>query len=273
MTGGRLTGDDLAGLSDELRDYDSGLILKTGLSLKEIALCSTKSNRKKVIKAIKAHRVAVIPVTAGLGVIENFTGAVSGIISYMGAETIITDESDVAGLAECMAKGCDIAFLADDNKFIALNFASKKIIDNTESTASGYTCALDAMVRGLKNREVLVIGGAGRVGLNAVMCLDEKKAKVAVYDPGHEKCSDIFKKYKVCVETDLDAALKKYRLIFDASDAGGIIKPEHIYPDTFVAAPGIPPGLTEKACFKVKDRLIHDVLQIGVATMFAKVLS
>jgi 3-methylornithyl-N6-L-lysine dehydrogenase len=267
MTEGRLRAEDVAGMKENLAAYDAGLILKTSLSLKEIALRSMETGWKKSIKSINSHKIAVIRITSGQGIIENFAEAVKGILVYMGANVYITTESDIAGLAESIENGCDIAFLADDKRFIALNFSLKKVVDNTEATAKGYVFALDAMVKGLKDRDVLVIGGAGRVGWNAVLSLKKKGAQVSVVDPEYERMTPLFKRYGVRVENDLDAALKRYKLVFDASPAKDIIQSKHITPETFIAAPGIPIGLTEEARFAVKERLIHDMLQIGVATM------
>jgi pyrrolysine biosynthesis protein PylD len=69
------------------------------------------------------------------------------------------------------------------------------------------------------------------------------------------------------MEKDLEEALQKHRLIVDASPAAGIIKERHIKPDTAIAAPGLPLGLCPGALVSIGDRLIHDPLQIGVATM------
>ena len=53
----------------------------------------------------------------------------------------------------------------------------------------------------------------------------------------------------------------------EATDAAGIINAVDISPQTFIAAPGVPLGLSRDAQYKCSDRLIHDPLQIGVATM------
>jgi pyrrolysine biosynthesis protein PylD len=74
------------------------------------------------------------------------------------------------------------------------------------------------------------------------------------------------------VERDLEEALRRHSIFFDASPAADIIRSEHIQPQTLIAAPGIPLGCTTEAYGLVKDRLIHDPLQIGVATMLAEVV-
>jgi len=250
--------------------YDADLVRKTGLPLKEIARYSTGVSEGEMTTATSSRIVAVVPITSGQGVVENFTGAVEGILVHIGVNAFVTASSDVAGLAEGIEKGADIAFLADDNRFIALNLPSRRIIDNVEATAKGFVSALDAMAGGLSRREVLVIGGAGCVGWNAVLALEDRGAKVAVLDLNQEKVSSLVIGHEITVERNMEEALSRYTVFFDASPAANIIQVKHITPETFIAAPGVPLGLSEEAYRLVRERLIHDVLEIGVATMFVQ---
>jgi len=264
----RLKKEDLMDVIQKLPAYDADLVRKTGLSLKEIASRSIEDGEGKVRAAIGSHKVAVVPVTSGQGVIENFVEAVEGVLIHIGVDAFKTRDKDVAGLAEGIEKGADIAFLADDNRFIAVNFPLRRIIDNVEATAKGYVSALEAMAGDLSQRQVLVIGGAGRVGWEAVLYLKKKGAKVAVFDPNQDRVESLVKGHEITVERNLGEALRRYTVFFDASPAANIIQAKHIKPETFIAAPGIPLGLSEEAYSLVKERLIHDVLEIGVATMF-----
>ncbi len=264
----RLKKEDIMDIIQKLPAYEADLVRKTGLLLKEIASRSIEDGEKKVRAAISSHKVAVVPITSGQGVIENFVEAVEGILTHIGVNAFKTRDKDIAGLAEGIEKGADIAFLADDNRFIALNFPSRRVIDNGEATAKGYVSALEAMAGDLSQRQVLVIGGAGRVGWNAVLCLKKKGAKVAAFDPNQDRMESLAKGHEITVERNLEEALSRYTLFFDASPAANIIQAKHITPETFIAAPGIPLGLSEEAYFLVKERLVHDVLEIGVATMF-----
>jgi len=264
----RLKKEDLMDVIQKLPAYDADLVRKTGLSLKEIARRSIEDGEGKVRAAIGSHKVAVVPVTSGQGVIENFVEAVEGVLIHIGVDAFKTRDKDVAGLAEGIEKGADIAFLADDNRFIALNFPLRRIIDNVEATAKGYVSALEAMAGDLSQRQVLVIGGAGRVGWEAVLYLKKKGAKVAVFDPDQDRVESLVKGHEITVERNLEEALRRYTVFFDASPSANIIQARHIKPETFIAAPGIPLGLSEEAYSLVKERLIHDVLEIGVATMF-----
>jgi pyrrolysine biosynthesis protein PylD len=62
-------------------------------------------------------------------------------------------------------------------------------------------------------------------------------------------------------------------LIFDATNTGGHIDVAMIGEETLVAAPGMPCGVTPAARRRLGKRLLHDPLQIGVATMAAQVLA
>ncbi len=266
-----LTKEDVIEVAQKLPAYDAELVRKTGLSLKEIATRSMGASEEKVKAAIASHKVAVVPITAGGGVIEYFSEAVEGILIYLGVDAFKTSNSDIAGVAEGIKKGADIAFFADDNRFIALNLPLRKVIDNAEATAKGYATALEAMAGGLTQREVLVIGGAGRVGWNAVLSLKHKGAKVAAIDLNQDRMESLGKEHEIIVERNLEEALGRYTLFFGASTSADIIPAKHIKPETLIAAPGMPLGLTDEAYSLVKERLIHDVLEIGVATMLIHV--
>jgi pyrrolysine biosynthesis protein PylD len=128
------------------------------------------------------------------------------------------------------------------------------------------------MAGGLSGRQVLVIGGAGQLGWKAVDLLETKGAEVAAFDLNQSKLKELTKGRKTGVERDLEEALRRYSIFFDASPAADIIQSDHIRPETLLAAPGIPLGCTMAAYDLVKDRMIHDPLQIGVATMLAEAL-
>jgi pyrrolysine biosynthesis protein PylD len=66
---------------------------------------------------------------------------------------------------------------------------------------------------------------------------------------------------------DLYAALHQHELMIDASPSSDFILARHIRPDTIISAPGVPLGLDRSALNLIGDRLLHDPLQIGVATM------
>lgn len=269
----RLKEEDVSLIGSTLRDYDASLVKKTGLTLKQIAIRAAGLAEKDVDGAMATTRVAVFPVTCGQGVIRGFTDAVGSILRHLGATVFQTEASDISGLAEAVERGADIVFAADDDRFIALGLSLKRVIDNAEATARGYVEALCCMAGGLEGRDVLVLGGAGRVGRHAVVALQEKRANVAAYDPDQKRLVLNVTGCGIVVGDDLEEALQRHSLVFDASPAADAIRSEHIKAGNVIAAPGIPLGLTEDAYDLVKESLIHDPLQIGVATMLAEALA
>jgi pyrrolysine biosynthesis protein PylD len=268
----RLKEKDIKQIGRTLHAYDAGLAKKTGYTLKQIAMRAAGLSQKEMDEAMASTRVAVFPVTWGQGIIKGFAGAVGSILRHLGANVFQGEASDIGGLAEVVERGADIVFAADDQRFIALHLSLKRVIDNTEATARGYVEALECIAGGLEGREVFVLGGAGKVGWHAVCVLQNRGAKVAVYDPDRGRLASRVKGRDTIVEDDLEEALRRYPLLFVASPAANIIRSVHIKPDTVIAAPGIPLGLTKSAYHLVKKRLIYDTLQIGVATMLAEAI-
>jgi len=262
----RLSGELLIDIDKKLAIYDAELLQKTGSTLRQIASRAADVTEVEVCNGVNSTTVAVIPVTAGKGVIKGFVQAVQSIVSYIGFTSFITRTCDVAGLAEGIKRGAKVIFLADDNCFVAVNLPYELVVDNAEATGRGYVAALECLVGGLGNRRVLVVG-AGRVGRSAASSLKKFGAKVAVFDIDQTRAEILAREYGVVVESNLKEALHQYPILVDASPASGIIQAEHIKPDTAIAACGIPIGLSDKAYSLVQERLVHDPLQIGVATM------
>lgn len=262
----RLTSGDLRFMEDDLARYDAELVRKTGLDLRQIACRAGGMDEAEARRLLASTTAGIIPVTSGEGIIEGFGEAVAHIASHIGASSFVTAAADVGGLAEAVGRGADVLFLADDTRFIALDLRSRTVADNSEATARGYVAALNSLAGGLAGRSVLALG-AGEVGRNALNALMALGARPAVYDPDPEKIRALGSETGLSVEQGLEEALEKHRLIVDASPAAGIIKERHIKPDTMVAAPGLPLGLCPGALVSIGDRLIHDPLQIGVATM------
>jgi len=254
------------GIDVELDIYDKELLRKTSSTLRQIACRAAGVTELELFSAADSIQVAVVPVTSGKGIIEGFCDAVQGIIRYLGFKAFITHCHDVNGLAEGIERGAEVIFLADDDRFVAINLPCRKVVDNTEATGRGYVAALECLKGNLHGQSVLVIG-AGRVGRSAARALKELGAKVAVFDIDQTKAEILAREYKFGLEKNLAEALHKYTTLIDASPAPNIIQAEHIKPVTVVVAPGIPLGLSNEARSLVEDRLVHDPLQIGVATM------
>jgi len=263
----RLTEKDIAGLGQELADYERELFEKTGMSLTEIACFAAGTSLQDFAGAAQSYGVSVIPITAGEGIIGGFAQSVESIVRKLGFRVSVTKETDVSGFFEAISEGNEILFMADDNRFIAFNLRNKKIVDNGNATGKGYVAALCGMAKGLTGCEVLVLG-YGPVGFHAVDFLMELGANVAVHDHDLSKVEQI-RSSKIKVEPDLERALPRYRCLVDATPGKAFISLAHLHPEVLIAAPGVPLGLTADAYEKCKARVIHDPLQIGVAAMLA----
>lgn len=268
----RLATDDVKSISSELSGYDTELTAKTGYALRGLACLAAGVQEDEIISRLKNACIAVIPITVGEGVIAGFCDAVSGIVSHLGFKSLITQATDVAGLAEAIERKADIIMLADDHQFIALNAATRQLIENAAATGKGYVTAMHLMAGDLNKKNVLVIG-CGPVGRSATEELAAMQANVSIYDINSARSIDLSEALKnapnanVQIIKDLDRALQNHKFIIDASPATDIIQARHITPDTYISAPGVPIGLDQDALLKIGSRLLHDPLQIGVATM------
>lgn len=273
----RLKVADIKNIANQLQRYENELIRKTGCTLLEIACFAVGVRKEEIRPHIDSLRAAVVPISSGKGVITGFSSTVKAILEHMGISAFVTGQIDVAGVMEAFERKAQLFFMADDNRFVALNFEHPSVVDNAAAAGKGFAAGLDLMSGGVRGKKVLVLG-CGPVGFSAVARLLRAGAMVSVYDivPG---CSlELRRKIKKRLNTDikiekvLKKALSEHRLIIDATDAAGIISEELITPETFIAAPGMPSGLTQGAVKKLSGRLLHDPLQIGVATMAVEAL-
>lgn len=272
----RLTPGDIKDIGTWLSGYDLELIQKTGRSLKGIAGHALNLEEKELETPLKNVRVGVVPITSGQGIIGGFSESVCSIICHLGIQAFITSKTDVAGIAEATGQGADVILMADDERFVALNIRSGRMVDNVEATARGFVAGLDLMANGLKDKKLLVIG-CGPVGRFSVRAGLERGADVAVFDINYSRCVSLKdeieagykEKYikKITIVNQFHSALQNYPLWLEATNASNIINENLITPHTYIAAPGMPLGLTPAAIKKVGDRFLHDPLQTGVAVM------
>jgi len=269
----RLTPEQVKDIPTNLLNYELELMKKTEHSLLGIAKHALKI-RNDVTSAISETTAAIIPITAGKGTILGFTEAVLAILTHIGIDTYITQRSDVGGFAEAISEQADVLFAADDNFFIAVNLRTRYISDNSACTGKAYVAALDLAVKGIKGKTVLVIG-YGPVGQAAMIELLDRRANVVLYDIDKAKIGYAKRKFKdrIHIVHSIKEGTWNANLIVEATPVPDIISEDMITEDTFVAAPGVPLGLTSKALKKIKsEHLIHDLLELGVATMALDVL-
>lgn len=268
----RLKAADIDPIAGRLPGYDADLKRRTGLSLRQIACNAAGVREEDLEKVMGGLTVAAVPVSSGLGVIRGFSSAVAAIVAHLGLRAFVTVHPDVAGLAEGMERGGDILMLADDERFVAITPRGNQVVDNSTATALGFVAGLEAMNGGLAGASVLILG-CGPVGVAGAEALLERGASVALFDADRERALLVFRELNpkapkpIRVEKDVRTALGRYELIFDATNTGGFIESDHMTSKTLMAAPGMPCALTPEALARHRDRVLHDVLEIGTATM------
>ncbi len=266
----RLTQNDLNGLELDLCRYDEELLRLTGLTLGQLACMAAGVSEKELSIASNRIKVAVIPVTTGEGIIPGFVGSVLSIIKHLGFAVQVTEKSDLSGFCEAVS-GTDLIFMADDQKFMALNLRNSKLVDNAEATARGYVTALNCLGQGLAGQTVLVVG-AGEVGSKAISYLREIGAEVTICEVNQDKAADL-RRANLKVIKNIVEELPNFQFIIDASPQAEFLKLSNLHPEVRIAAPGIPLGLTGEAYQVLRERIVHDPLQIGVATMVAMAIA
>jgi len=268
----RLTTDDIAGIGSGLSQYDRQLQAQTGKTLAGIACHAAAMAEADFVAWRQGMRVGVVPLTCGQGAIGGFCEAVAAVAGHLGFESFVTRETDAAGMAEACERRADMVLSADDGCFVALDFYTGKVSDNSVLTARGFVAGLDLMAGGLKGRHVLVIG-CGPVGAAAVEALLQRGARVSVHDLNDKRMEELARRARAGITTETAPAMGDWELFFDASNGTEIIGSEHVREKTLVAAPGMPCGVTDAAVEKLGPRLLHDPLQIGVAAMLADILA
>ena len=273
----RLKENDIEQIMVEIEEYKRSLIRKTGHSLTRIAAHAVGLTIQDIMEFGRSERIAVVPMTCGQGIIGGFSRTVSGILGSLGMRAFVTSNSDSSGIAEAVEHGADILFMADDDRFVAIHLKMGLVSDNSRATGRGFAAALDLMVGGLKGREILLLG-AGPVGRAAAITMSNFGGEIHVFDKNQirseQLAKELFERYqkKSKIKTNLDEALNQFKIVFDASPEPEFITREHLSEDSFIAAPGVPCGIQKTALEFISERLIHDPLQLGVATMLFEIL-
>lgn len=262
----RLKPANIKNIPGRLGAYDQELLQKTGRTLRSIACHASGIEEKGIFPIMDSVSVAVVPIRSGQGVIEGFSDAVKHIVRHIGFNAFVTGAADVAGIAEAVEKGAQVVMMADDHRFVALNVRHGRVVDNAEATGKGFTAGLDLMAGGLKGRKVLVIG-CGPVGQSAALAAVNRGAEVSVFDIDRQRSHRLAKEQGVTVEQSFEKALCRHQLLVEATNAADVIDETAVTPGTYIAAPGMPLGLTPAALQKISHQLLHDPLQIGAAVM------
>jgi pyrrolysine biosynthesis protein PylD len=272
----RLTTDCVKSIEQNLKEYDAKLARLIGMDMKALAFYAAN---KQVLSSseMKLHKVAVVRISTGKGVIGSFAESVAAVIRYMGAEAFVPEACDVAGIYEAISCGAEILFMADDDRFIAINVKTGIVTENDEAVALGYVTALSAMAEGLSGKEVLQLG-FGRLGKKTLARLLFEGAIVNVYDCDSEKTKDHGElidqaKAKGEVKYFTHLPLPLTGLVMDVTNEGGFLSAKDLTQDVIIVAPGLPLSLDDDAYMHYNDNVMHDPLQTGVAVMLAMVLN
>ena len=265
----RLTAADVRRLAVRLPEFDAGLRSIAGVDLHELALraCGLDPGASPLPGA----RMAVVPISSGLGFIPSFSKCVAGILRHLGCDAFVTAGPDVKGLQEAAAGGAEVVFLADDDRFVALNIRSGACADNDPCTANGFAAALDAAAGGVGGRPVLVMG-LGPVGRAAARRLAAMGGHVLAAEPRRSRAQAAKAGYGVTL-VGLRAGLKATGLVLDATPAAGLVDADWVRPGSVAAVPGLPSAFTPPAQALLGARHIHEPLAIGVAVMAVEALS
>ncbi len=274
----RLRNEDIDSITDKLDEFDNRLNSIIGHNLKELAILAAGLKKsKEVEERIRTTLVGVVPVSSGQGLIKDFSNTLVSIACHIGFKAFVTGNTDISGFTEAVELNCDILIMADDDVFIAYNCRTGKISNNDPATADGFVTGLEMLTGGFDGKETLVLG-AGPIGKFSIKRLLEKGSSVALYDKDLIKAKIVKKEFesdfpgKVKIVQDIKNALSTHLYIFDATPASGIIDEGDVSKETFIAAPGVPCGLTEGAVRQIGNRFLHDNLRIGTATMLIQAL-
>ncbi|MEG0157246.1 MAG: 3-methylornithyl-N6-L-lysine dehydrogenase PylD [Anaerovoracaceae bacterium] len=246
----------------------------TGMDLVELAAKGCGKSYQDLQRLSERLKVAVIPITSGEGIIGSFADSVAAIVAEMGFHTIVTGETDVAGLYEAEKEGADIVYFADDNRYLAMNLNQRALAENDRATATGYILALEGMLdkqqgETLRDKRVLQLG-YGRVGKVMSELLVKKGAQVTVYDKHWERMEEALENNLAIIQDPL--AIKNFTLITDATSEGPWLNKELLNKEALIAAPGIPYSLDEETEALYPNSSVHDNLEIGTAVMLGMAL-
>jgi pyrrolysine biosynthesis protein PylD len=273
----RLTSDQVTPVPDSLPVIDAHLRRVTGVGLSEIAARTTRPRWSLGLAGGEAADfgslvVGVVPVTAGQGCIPGFVEAVAAVCRFVGSEVFVTPQTDIAGIAFAAERGARVVMAADDECFVALDAHKGGCVDNGVATGEAFAAVLAAASGDLAGRRVLVVG-LGRVGMAAAAWMCEAGAVVMVVERDRARAEVAARSLPVVVVDSVEDGLVACDLVLHAAPEGGLIDIAWVTPCSYVAAPGIPLGVTEAAREALGDHLVHEPLALGVATMLAKVLS
>ncbi|MDR2610086.1 MAG: 3-methylornithyl-N6-L-lysine dehydrogenase PylD [Clostridiales Family XIII bacterium] len=279
----RLTTDILLKTDRDTQIYADNVKLLTGMDpvslafsaavhLKSISPYGAAHGGLGMLGSLSQISCCVVPVTAGQGRVDGFSASVESVLRYAGVQVVDSDGVDIDGFYRAWERGADVVFLADDQRYMALNFRNGVCCENNAATAYGYMTALEEMAGGpgsLRNRSVLLLG-CGNVGSIAANALRQAGAALTLYDRDMLAARRI-KRDKDRVITDpKDIAAFSY--ILDTTGTSGWLTSDMLREGAVVSAPCIPLSFAFDMAERPDIRLFHDSLHTGTLVMLEAVL-
>jgi pyrrolysine biosynthesis protein PylD len=266
----RLRTEWITHILDGMDGYNRNLKKKAGLDLRGLMMKTWNVDEGFLTAAEEQHRVAVVPITQGQGIITSFGESVASIVRACGFSAEVMEHTDVDGIYEGVRKGCDIFFFADDIRYLALNIKTGKASDNNISTARGFISVLDAIMslsgRDMHKEKLLMIG-YGIVGREAEKLLAAEKIDIDIYDKDVDTTKSL--KYNILAGKK---DIRNYRNVLDFTNEGGWLTEDCIHPELIYATPGVPYSPDERTAALIEDVSVHDDLEIGTAIMLGEVI-
>lgn len=261
----RLVEEDINTLIVNLKAYDGTLKQQTGMALVDIAMGAV--GRKRPFRSLK---VAVVPVTSGLGIIDGFSDTVCGILRYCGIDAYVTASTDVGGIQEAYRTGAEMIFMADDDVCSAFSVGSNAYSDNGYATGIGFAAALEIAMRERKVEKNVLVLGLGPVGRSAAEYLQQNGCDVWVYDTDSSAMDSFLASHPGVKRLEDSRDKSKFIYIYDATPVAHVIEKKDVTENTVIAAPGMPLGVDEDAG-KIAT-VIHNPLELGILTMYCDCL-
>lgn len=256
-----LTPEDLENLSVQLEENDEIVKRVTGLNIREI--CEELYGKK-----LDSPKIGIIPITAGNGIISNFTSSLLFIVQYFGLEGFITEHPDITGYYEAVSQGADIILMADDHIFVAHNLRNERIVSNHVATGVIYA-EIASRFREASSKDILVIG-LGKVGYAGACHLVNKGFNVYACDPNREFLNRAVEELGIRPYCSDDR--KRFSMVFEATPNADTISEGMIEERCLVSTPGIPCGLPPEIGSRYRVDLVMEPLVIGVASMLHSVI-
>jgi pyrrolysine biosynthesis protein PylD len=278
----RLKTSDICQIRSGLERYNQALLSKTGRGLLGIACHAHGKDEVQVQALIEGLTVLVVPITAGEGVISDFSETVAAILGFLGVNARVSEHPDASGVALAFESKAAALMMADDHRFVGINLNNGRVADNSRETGRVFAAALDLMARGIKGKQVLVMG-CGPVGESAAKALLLFGARVALFDIDIPRAGLLKQRlldslqgnnaFKENISIEAGSDFSSYSFILEATPCAETISDDLIGDDTVIVAPGVPVGVSNSGCQRLQERFLHDKLELGVAAMAISLLS